>query len=167
MLPPCPVEQQVCTSHSDSGGAWGRRVPLASSLLPSRPGWDSCPQPTPSGLERPEPLKYTKLGGPKSWKLRKPRFGSQGLRLWEAVWGRPPPPINICNPPTCSLLPKLLPKCLFQAPESACGTGGVVGGPWFLRVFIIQVYICKKIFFKYMCLFTTSQAVCSSGLQGK
>lgn len=111
----------------------------------------------------PEPLKYTKLGGPKSWKLRKPPV----LRTF--VSGRlcgADPPLIYAIPPTCSLLPKLLPSCLFHAPESACGVGGV-GGPWFLCVFIIHVYICKNIFFKYMCLFTTSQAVCSLGPKGQ
>lgn len=131
--------------------AW---VGLLSPAHPIRPGKTRTPE-------------IHKTGWPQELETQETPVRFSGPSSLGGCVGQTPPPINICNPPTCSLLPKLLPKCLFQAPESACGTGGVVGGPWFLRVFIIQVYICKKIFFKYMCLFTTSQAVCSSGLQGK
>lgn len=48
-------------AQAGPGGGAALYVP---PILPSRPGWGSPPQPTFSGLETPEPLKYTKLGGP-------------------------------------------------------------------------------------------------------
>lgn len=51
------------------------------------------------GLERLESLKYTKLGGPKSWKLRKPPV----LRAPPSGGLCGADPINICNSPPCAL----------------------------------------------------------------
>lgn len=57
MLPLCPGRQQVCMSLSGLRQGLGVELP---SLCLSYPAL----QPTFSGLEMPEPLKYTKLGGP-------------------------------------------------------------------------------------------------------
>lgn len=70
------------------------------------------------------------------------------------------PPINICNSSPLSLLPKLLPGHLSQAPESAVELAVWTGPLVSMCIYNeFQVYICKEIFFKYTCLFTISQIV--------
>lgn len=67
------------------GRAWGggpSSLCLYPLLPPSRPGLGLPPHPPYKALFRPVPLTSSKLGGPKSWKLRK----SQVLRA--------PPPLG-------------------------------------------------------------------------
>lgn len=78
-----PQDAAVLQGLSEAlpGGAAGVHVPLRTTrgqgprqVLGVGPGTTLCASllSCPPDLERLEPLKYTKLGGPKSWKLRKP-----------------------------------------------------------------------------------------------
>lgn len=94
---------------------------LCASILycaPSRPGLglQGSRAPTPPTLQgpvRPIPLTSTKLGGPRSWKLRKTP-GAQGPTASGGLQGADP--LLIYATPPCSLCPKLLSSHLSQGP---------------------------------------------------
>lgn len=103
--PPARCHHPAGPSETLPGGAAGLTVPVMQDH--SGPGAQAGPVggahllclSCPPGLERLESLKYTKLGGPKSWKLRKPPV----LRAPPSGGLCGADPINICNSPPCAL----------------------------------------------------------------
>lgn len=139
----------------DHAGPGARRPGRACGWGPPSLPRLSCPP----GLESLEPLKYTKLGGPKSWKLRKPPV----LRAPPSGGLCGADPINICNPPPCSLLPKLLPSCLSQGPESV----ELVGvAPGFYGIYSNSCTYVKRSFLN-ICAFSLLPRLFVSPAQGQ
>lgn len=72
-------------------------------------------------------------------------------------------PINICNPPPCSLLPKLLPSCLSQGPESV----ELVGvAPGFYDIYSNSCIYVKRSFLN-ICAFSLLPRLFAPPAQGQ